>query len=303
MLESHDEDCDQLCCLRDHHESWKQIDEFLLGACLGGVAVYAGCGWNAGQSSSGAGKGDGVSADGAAPSAGPDAGGLRDSSDGEAGAVAPTALYASPTGNGSTCSLALPCSLAGVQSKVRTMTAAMTQDICVPARRDVRLALGVGHVQLHRRGLRKKWPFGHLAGPTLRGARLDRCDPKCAFRRRGGLCRSAATAGCRNARYVGRRAARDPKPRFRQSDGGGPSTRLESPQALMRPQRSHEPVSDRDRRVQPVEDVPLPGVVDRRKPHHHAAALLGQRVQWQQRMPPWLWVPGGLVGGKCARNR
>lgn len=42
--------------------------------------------------------------------------------------------YASPTGSGSTCSFASPCSLTGVQTKVRSVNAAMTGDIVVNLR-------------------------------------------------------------------------------------------------------------------------------------------------------------------------
>ncbi|MCD9020664.1 LamG-like jellyroll fold domain-containing protein [Cohnella silvisoli] len=45
--------------------------------------------------------------------------------------AAPTVYYASPTGSGSTCSLASPCSLTGVQAKVRSVSASMTDDIIV----------------------------------------------------------------------------------------------------------------------------------------------------------------------------
>ncbi len=43
-------------------------------------------------------------------------------------------LYASPTGSGSTCSLAAPCSLTGAQAKVRTINSNMTGDIIVDLR-------------------------------------------------------------------------------------------------------------------------------------------------------------------------
>ena len=43
-------------------------------------------------------------------------------------------LYASPTGSGSTCSLAAPCSLTGAQAKVQTLNANMTGDIIVNLR-------------------------------------------------------------------------------------------------------------------------------------------------------------------------
>src|SRR5207237_10174575 len=40
--------------------------------------------------------------------------------------------YAAPTGSGTTCSSAAPCSLTGAQAKVRTLTAGrMTEDIVV----------------------------------------------------------------------------------------------------------------------------------------------------------------------------
>ncbi|MGG1516662.1 right-handed parallel beta-helix repeat-containing protein [Paenibacillus oryzisoli] len=42
--------------------------------------------------------------------------------------------YASPTGSGTTCSLASPCSLSGVRDKVRTVNTAMTGDIIVELR-------------------------------------------------------------------------------------------------------------------------------------------------------------------------
>ncbi|WNQ10887.1 right-handed parallel beta-helix repeat-containing protein [Paenibacillus aurantius] len=45
--------------------------------------------------------------------------------------AAPTVYYASPTGSGSTCSQASPCSLTGVQAKVRTVSASMSDDIIV----------------------------------------------------------------------------------------------------------------------------------------------------------------------------
>jgi|GEM_PF-2053812 len=45
--------------------------------------------------------------------------------------AAPTVFYASPTGSGSVCSLASPCSLTGVQAKVRSVSASMTDDIIV----------------------------------------------------------------------------------------------------------------------------------------------------------------------------
>lgn len=45
--------------------------------------------------------------------------------------AAPTVLYASPSGSGSTCSQASPCSLTGVQAKVRTLSASMSDDIIV----------------------------------------------------------------------------------------------------------------------------------------------------------------------------
>ena len=48
-----------------------------------------------------------------------------------ANAAVQVTYYASPTGSGSTCSLAAPCSLTGVQSKVRTVNTAMTGDIVV----------------------------------------------------------------------------------------------------------------------------------------------------------------------------
>ena len=43
-------------------------------------------------------------------------------------------FYASPTGSGTTCSLAAPCSLTGARDKVRTVNAAMTGDIVVNLR-------------------------------------------------------------------------------------------------------------------------------------------------------------------------
>ncbi len=43
-------------------------------------------------------------------------------------------FYASSTGSGTTCSLASPCSLTGVQTKIRTVNAAMTGDIVVNLR-------------------------------------------------------------------------------------------------------------------------------------------------------------------------
>jgi Right handed beta helix region len=43
-------------------------------------------------------------------------------------------LYASPTGSGSTCSLAAPCSLVGAQAKVRTLNGNMSGDIIVELR-------------------------------------------------------------------------------------------------------------------------------------------------------------------------
>ena len=48
-----------------------------------------------------------------------------------ANAAVQVTYYASPTGSGSTCTLAAPCSLTGVQSKVRTVNTAMTGDIVV----------------------------------------------------------------------------------------------------------------------------------------------------------------------------
>ncbi|MCQ6560467.1 right-handed parallel beta-helix repeat-containing protein [Paenibacillus mendelii] len=45
--------------------------------------------------------------------------------------AAATLLYASPAGSGSACTLAAPCSLAGAQTKVRTLNANMTGDIIV----------------------------------------------------------------------------------------------------------------------------------------------------------------------------
>ncbi len=49
-------------------------------------------------------------------------------------AATQTTLYASPTGSGSTCSLAAPCSLSGAQAKVRTLSSNMTGDIVVNLR-------------------------------------------------------------------------------------------------------------------------------------------------------------------------
>ncbi|RAV08798.1 right-handed parallel beta-helix repeat-containing protein, partial [Paenibacillus contaminans] len=46
-------------------------------------------------------------------------------------AAAVTSLYASPSGSGSACTLQAPCSLAGAQTKVRTLNAGMTGDIVV----------------------------------------------------------------------------------------------------------------------------------------------------------------------------
>ena len=40
-------------------------------------------------------------------------------------------LYASPTGTGTACSAAAPCSITQAQSSVRSMTAAMSGDIVV----------------------------------------------------------------------------------------------------------------------------------------------------------------------------
>ena len=43
-------------------------------------------------------------------------------------------FYASPSGSGTTCSLAAPCSLTGARDKVRTVNAAMTGDVVVDLR-------------------------------------------------------------------------------------------------------------------------------------------------------------------------
>ncbi|MFF4358935.1 hypothetical protein [Streptomyces sp. NPDC001604] len=53
------------------------------------------------------------------------------SSAGPAYAATPTALYASPSGSGSTCSLSAPCSLDGVKAKVAGLAPAMAADIDV----------------------------------------------------------------------------------------------------------------------------------------------------------------------------
>ena len=53
---------------------------------------------------------------------------------GSASAVAPTTLYASPSGSGSTCSLSAPCSLDGVKAKVAGLTSGMAADIDVDLR-------------------------------------------------------------------------------------------------------------------------------------------------------------------------
>jgi hypothetical protein len=45
--------------------------------------------------------------------------------------AAPTTLYASPSGTGTTCSSAQPCSLAGAQTAVRSLNDAMSDDIVV----------------------------------------------------------------------------------------------------------------------------------------------------------------------------
>lgn len=49
-------------------------------------------------------------------------------------AATQTTLYASPTGSGNTCSLAVPCSLSGAQAKVRTLTSNMSGNIIVNLR-------------------------------------------------------------------------------------------------------------------------------------------------------------------------
>lgn len=49
----------------------------------------------------------------------------------QADAAIQATYYASTSGSGSTCSLALPCSLSGAQAKVRTVNASMTGDIYV----------------------------------------------------------------------------------------------------------------------------------------------------------------------------
>jgi hypothetical protein len=88
--------------------------------------------------------------------------------------AAPTILYASPSGAGSTCSSAQPCSLPGAQAAVRSLNDAMSDDIVV------RLADGVYRLPAPLRltaedsgsnGHSVVWQAAPSARPVLSGAR------------------------------------------------------------------------------------------------------------------------------------
>jgi ricin-type beta-trefoil lectin protein len=88
--------------------------------------------------------------------------------------AATTTVYASPTGTGTTCSSAQPCSLAGAQAAVRSLNDAMSDDIVV------QLADGVYRLSAPFRltaedsgtnGHRVVWQAAPSAHPAISGAR------------------------------------------------------------------------------------------------------------------------------------
>jgi hypothetical protein len=88
--------------------------------------------------------------------------------------AAPTTLYASPSGAGTTCSSAQPCSLAGAQAAVRSLNDAMSDDIVV------QLAGGVYRLSAPFRltaedsgtnGRTVVWQAAPSAHPAISGAR------------------------------------------------------------------------------------------------------------------------------------
>ncbi|GAB3845196.1 hypothetical protein GCM10029963_23170 [Micromonospora andamanensis] len=88
--------------------------------------------------------------------------------------AATTTLYASPSGGGSSCTAAQPCSLAGAQSVVRSMNTSMSGDIVV------QLADGVYRLSSPLRftaadsgtnGWRVIWQAAPSARPVISGAR------------------------------------------------------------------------------------------------------------------------------------
>ncbi|GAA1221047.1 hypothetical protein GCM10009665_09010 [Kitasatospora nipponensis] len=92
---------------------------------------------------------------------------------GPASAAAPTVLYASPAGSGSTCTLSAPCSLDGARSKVESLTPAMAADIDVYLRGGTyRLsrAFALGPADSGQNGNRVVWAGYPGEVPVLSGA-------------------------------------------------------------------------------------------------------------------------------------
>jgi hypothetical protein len=88
--------------------------------------------------------------------------------------AATTTLFAAPTGTGSTCSAAQPCSLSGAQAAVRSLVSGMSGDIVV------QLADGVYRLSAPLRltaadsgtnGFTVRWQAAASARPTISGAR------------------------------------------------------------------------------------------------------------------------------------
>ena len=92
---------------------------------------------------------------------------------GTASAATPTALYASPSGSGSTCSLSAPCSLDGAKSMVESLAPGMAADIDVYLRGGAyRLsrAFSLGTADSGRNGFKVVYAAYPGEAPVLNGA-------------------------------------------------------------------------------------------------------------------------------------